>query len=128
MHVVVERCFALRRGFWGLFADGVDLMTLNSAVDQARTGIKVKDLAGRDTTELYQAEALVACFSNELLWSGRRSDDERREALAEICASWGVPVPARYDASLAEAVSTELDQLLQHWNQLSAGEALTLTI
>ena len=126
IHLVVEQVFRLRNGFWGLFAQGVDLMTLNKAVDRARTGIKVKDLAGRDTTELYQAEALVACFGNEMLWSGPKVPQERRETLAEGCEKWGVPFPARYNDHDAGKADAELGELLVQWNQLRAGESLTV--
>jgi hypothetical protein len=126
VHLVVERAFGLRHAFWGLLAEGVDFAVLNTAAERARTGERVRDLAGRDLRELYLAEALVACFTNELVWTGERTPAERRAAVAEACARWGVPVPDAFGDALTADVLRELAGLWDRWERLPPGGRLEL--
>jgi hypothetical protein len=125
IHLVVEKVFGLAEGFWGLVDAGVDFRSLNDAAERARTGVKVKDLAGRDLTELFQAEALVAWFTNEMLWSAAKTPEERGLALAEACATWRVAVPTYIEAQMKEA-DAELADLSARWHQLEEGGSLLL--
>lgn len=119
-HWFVERAFALRRGFWGLVAEGLHpeaLQELAKAAGHASASrARVPDA---EIVELLQAERIVECFEADL-WSGGSGAEAGLLALAETaCASSHVAMPAVPPGAVA-TVREGLGAFAREW--MAAGE------
>lgn len=110
-HHVVESGLAMRSGFWGLVADGVDFSTYG----------KPRGLEGRDVTELNQAEGAVAAATIRLTVP----EVDALEYLRECCERASVAVPAVSAASL-DALLVACRETEARWLALGVGEALAV--
>jgi hypothetical protein len=116
-HLVAERGLRLRRGFWGMVADGMEPGHLRGVSDHLAAGGDATGL-----TELLQAEAAVA----HLLGGPDATPEERLAALAAMLAARGVPgLPATGEDVVR--LRAEAAALAAEWARLAPGEALHLT-
>ena len=113
VHLVVERDFGVREGFWGRVDRGVEPAKINE--EASRVGGKGKyAVFGPDQRELLLAEALANCG-----WFLPGADDAARRAeLARQCAEVGIEVPARVTAAALAETERRLRELQARWRTL----------
>ena len=122
VHWVIESRLGLVEGFWGLVASGVDPARVSKAAERIATGVHLRDLTARDTSELVQAEMLTAAV-NALGW---QSPHEALAALVESCEGFGVELPEGFDAGRLTSVAAEVDSWAERWRALWPGDSLEL--
>jgi hypothetical protein len=120
-HWVVETGARLTHGFWGLVADGLDPARVNKMADRIASGVTLRDMSGRDTTELIQAESLTAAVDQLRFGSA----EQAIVGLAEACDRFGVePPPVRAsDLTMMDGRSNDLQRA---WFGTPEGTALEL--
>ncbi|MCX4243477.1 hypothetical protein [Paraliomyxa miuraensis] len=118
VHLLLERRFGLRQGFWGRVADGVDVARINAAAN--REGGKGKYAGfGDDLRELYLAEALAGAP-----WSLAELDDAALlQMLHAQVSSTGAPAPA-LSVALVTEIRAELEAVRQRWRAQAPKGAL----
>lgn len=109
VHLLLERRFGLRQGFWGRVAAGVDVARINAAAN--RKGGKDKYAGfGDDLRELMLAEALAGAP-----WSLVELDDAALlEQLTATMAETEAEAPA-LTVELVARIRAELEQVRQQW-------------
>lgn len=111
-HLAVERALGIRRGFWGLLAEGVDWERVNDAAGRGGKGV-----LGTDVAELRLAEAAVA------LVAGTPGAD--LDALRSAYAAEGIEPPADL-ADRVGAARADLDDLAGAWAEVPVDGQLLL--
>jgi len=112
LHWLVETDLGLDRAFWGLVADGMDF----AAASEAAHG--ESPLAGRDTTQLMQAEAAAAAVNARLTLDG--VDDAYCVAYArELCVRQEVVLPEGFDEGAVARLAGSLRGLSEEWTALA---------
>jgi hypothetical protein len=120
-HWVVETGARLTHGFWGLVADGLDPTRVNKMADRIASGVTLRDMSGRDTTELIQAESLTAAVGQLRFGSA----EQAIVGLAEACDRFGVePPPVR--ATDLTTMEGRANDLQRAWFGTPEGTALEL--
>lgn len=124
VHLVVESAFGLRRGFFGLVAEGVDPVRVNAEANR-RTGADKYRGFGEDRRELLLAEQITA-----LPWfpiPGAEETDEGREArIADACSAIGIDVPPSVSPARIGAARVALEQLRERWRAIGEKGAIGL--
>jgi hypothetical protein len=124
VHLVVERAFGVKNGFWGRVDAGVDPLRVNAMAN--RTGGPIRDKYagfGDDLSELLLAEALA-----NLSWPIPELTDSDRMKMAEAeCAKHGLSLPASVTIDSLGTVRAELDELRKRWRALIPKGTLELT-
>jgi hypothetical protein len=120
-HWVVETGARLGHGFWGLVAEGLDPKRVNKMADRIASGITLRDLSGRDITELIQAESLTNAVGQLRVASAEQAIVE----LAGACERFGVepPVVRAVDLTTMEG---RVGDLQRAWFDTPEGTALEL--
>lgn len=118
VHLVVERAFGLRDGFWGLVAQGVDFGLVNAVASHEGGKDKYRSIlektGGSDLKELYLAEGLAAVH-----WSpGPLQDPDPIATLRRACAELELDPPAALTPATVDAVRGELARLHGEWRGL----------
>ena len=115
-HFAVETELGLRRGFYGLLADGWDIPDTEG-----------RGLRGKLPPEAVVVEHVVSLFDRERSGGNEPLDaGSFHEQLGQMVASSGLSAPPRFgDAQLA-AVRARADALHRSWSELPAGETLEL--
>ncbi|MEO1731790.1 MAG: hypothetical protein AAFR64_13790 [Pseudomonadota bacterium] len=125
VHFVVESELEMKRGFWGLVADGMDPEAVGTMAAAAGHASANRAAAPDDSiVELLQAERLVECFEAES-WSGD-ADDEGIMAMAE--AGWSasyVPAPEEVREKTG-AIRAGIMAFSQEWRDVAVGASMTL--
>jgi hypothetical protein len=119
VHLVLERRFGLRHGFWGRVNAGVDPSRINAVAN--RKGGKGKYAGfGEDLGELYLAEALAGAP-----WGMAELSDADVLAmiLANVVAS-GVPAPAELVPATIAEIRRELVETRRQWHAQAPKGAL----
>jgi hypothetical protein len=113
VHLVVERDFGVRDGFWGRVDRGVEPAKINE--DASRVGGKGKYGGfGPDLQQLLLAEVLANCG-----WFHPGADDEARRAeAARQCAEQGIELPARVTVAALAQTDARLRELQVKWRGL----------
>ncbi|MCJ2183208.1 hypothetical protein MTR62_10960 [Novosphingobium sp. 1949] len=126
VHFFVERGLGLKRGFWGLLAEGHhpdDLARL--ACEAGHASAARAQVPQNIIVELLQAERLVECFEADA-WSGA-GDNAALGAMAQAgCAASHVPLPALRDEDL-DRVREALTQFGCEWMDAPVGFVARLT-
>jgi len=113
VHLVVERDFGVRDGFWGRVDRGVDPAKISEQAN--RMGGKGKFAGfGDDLRELYVAEALAAAA-----WSpSGETLEERHAQLVAAYASAGLPLPQSVTVTGLGESARRLAELTLTWRGL----------
>jgi hypothetical protein len=125
VHLFVERELGLRRGFWGLVAEGrhpEELQALAKAGGHAsasRAGVPAADIV-----QLLQAERLVECYE-ALLWGGGGTLDDMLAMAHPACASSHVACPPVSEAQHATAIQT-IGSFAEQWRVAPKGHVAEL--
>lgn len=122
VHLVIERRFGLRHGFWGRVAAGVDPSRVNALAN--RTGGKDKYAGfGDGLGELYLAEALAGAP-----WGMTELSDAELLAMlqANVDAS-GTPSPLPLTVALVAELRDALAQARRQWQAQAPKGALRLS-
>jgi hypothetical protein len=122
VHWVVESEMGLDHAFWGMVADGVDPTRVNKAAERIATGVRLRDLTGRDLTQLIQAEHLAACLDRSS-WAG---PGESVAYVAEQCHAFGVPGVAGLDDAAVGRMVVRVDALNRRWQATPPDAGLVL--
>jgi hypothetical protein len=120
-HWVVETGARLSHGFWGLVADGLTPTRVNKMADRIASGVTLRDMSGRDTTELIQAESLTAAVGQLRFGSA----EQAIVGLAESCDRFGVEPPLVRATDLT-TMEGRADDLQRAWFDTPEGTALEL--
>jgi hypothetical protein len=125
VHFFVERDLGLKRGFWGLVADGLDpAMVQALAATGGHASAKRAGAPDPAIVELLQAERLVECFE-AAAWGGG-ADDAAIMAMAEPAwAAAQVPPPAGAPAKFG-AIRKALDAFIEDWSTAADGATFAL--
>lgn len=100
VHLIVEQALGLRRGFWGMVADGVDPGQVQEIAKAAgHASAKRAQIPDRSIVELIQAERIVECFEADL-WGAPADCDTFRSVADAACSESFVPTPALSDESI----------------------------
>lgn len=114
VHYAVERHLGLRRGFWGLVAEGIhpeDIVEMAKAAGHASASRA--QTPESSIVELLQAERIVECFEADL-WGGAAEMETLLETISVACAFSHVPIPV-IQAAEVEAIRGELAKLTAQW-------------
>jgi hypothetical protein len=120
-HWVVETGARLSHGFWGLVADGLAPTRVNKMADRIASGVTLRDMSGRDTTQLIQAESLTAAVGQLRFGSA----EQAIVGLAEACDRFGVEPPLVRAPDLT-TMEGRADDLQRAWFDTPEGTALEL--
>lgn len=124
-HFFVESELAMRRGFWGLVAGGMDpgavgaLAAAGGHASASRAGTPAAGIV-----ELLQAERLVESFEAES-WSGGQSDAGIMAMAEPGWAASQVPPPAGVPERLG-AIRERIADFSKDWKAAAVGEAMVL--
>jgi hypothetical protein len=117
LHYLVETELGLRRGFWGLVAEGVDFEALNAKTkNPAQAGLP------GDVTELLWSEAVAGALMLSLM-APELEADACLEQAAHNSAKWAIE-PPRVDAPAFRRLQERLDELTREWRSLGEEGAL----
>jgi hypothetical protein len=122
VHWVVESEVHLDQGFWGLVASGVDPTRVNKSAERIASGVRLRDLAGLDLTQLIQAEHLSVLVSRAT-WS---SIDDAITYVNDQCESFGVDRPEGLDPRSAERMVQRCAELNRNWQAVAPDAGLVL--
>lgn len=124
VHLVVESAFGLRRGFFGLVAEGIDPVRVNAEANRLTGPDKYRGF-GEDRRELLLAEQIAA-----LPWfpvPGAEETDETREArIVDACSAIGIDMPPAVSPARIGAARVALEQLREQWRAIGAKGAIRL--
>jgi len=123
VHLVVERAFGVKNGFWGRVDAGVDPARVNAMANRIGGRDKYAGF-GDDLRELYLAETLA-----NLSWPIVELSDEDRKNLALAEASkHQIELPSNVTIDSLRTVREELDLLRGRWRLLGQKGTLELNI
>ena len=120
-HWVVESELGLDEGLWGLVASGVDPSRVNKAAERIATGVRLRDMTGRDTTQLMQAEFVTAALG--------RTDRSPAGAVAyvvEQCDEAGISGVDGLDVAAVERMAARAEDLNRRWQAIAPDAGLVL--
>ena len=124
VHLVVESAFGIRRGFFGLVAEGIDPVRVNAEANRLTGPDKYRGF-GEDRRELLLAEQLAALPSFPI--PGAEETDESRYArIIAACAELGLGVPPAVSLERVAAVRVALEQLRERWRAIGEKGAIGL--
>jgi hypothetical protein len=110
VHLVVERDFGVRDGFWGRVDRGVEPAKINELANRGGGAGKYAAF-GEDLRELFVAEALA-----NAAWSVTGEDLATRHAqLVNTCANLAWPAPARFSVEALGEAERRLRELQAKW-------------
>jgi hypothetical protein len=113
VHLVVERDFGVRDGFWGRVDRGIDPAKITEYANRAGGKGKFAGF-GEDLRELLLAEALANCG-----WFLPGADDAaRRSEVGRQCAELGIELPVRVTAAALAETARRLRELQVQWQGL----------
>ena len=124
VHEIVERTMRLRRGFWGIIAEGVhpdDVLAMAKAAGHASA--RRAQVPQSHIVELLQAERLVECFE-AALWDGGVEADDLRQIARVACESSHVPLPPLDDPTIG-AIMEEVRALDAAWRSAALGHSIS---
>lgn len=125
VHLIVEQALGLRRGFWGMVADGVDPGQIQDIAKAAgHASAKRAQIPDRSIVELIQAERLVECFEADL-WGAPADCDTFRSVADAACAESFVPTPALSDDSIL-AIRDQIADFAKQWISAPVGTRFDL--
>lgn len=125
VHFFVEQAFGLRRGFWGMVAEGrhpEDIAALAKAAGHASA--KRASLPEPEIIELLQAERLVECFEADM-WSPGSEEALLLDVARTGCEASHVELPAIAEGAV-EMVRSRLTDFARGWVQAPPGHVATL--
>lgn len=126
VHIYVESELQLKRGFWGMVAEGIDPAAIQEIAKNAgHASAKRASPPAAEIVELIQAERLVECFEAEL-WSPGAAPDTFREIAEAACAASYVSCPDLPDRKI-EAIRAHIADFAEDWKALSEGQRVTFT-
>jgi len=122
VHLLLERRFGLRHGFWGRVAEGIDPSRINAMAN--KTGGKDKYAGfGEDLRELYLAEALAGAP-----WGmAELPDAELLGMILANVAGAGVAAPGELTLAAIAELRDELAEIRRQWQAEAPKGALRLT-
>jgi len=123
VHWVVESEAQLEAGFWGLVASGIDPTRVNKSAERIASGVRLRDLAGLDLTQLIQSEHLAVLVSRAT-WS---SIADLIAYVNDQCDSFGAPRVEGLDVASAERMITRSAELNRQWQAVAPDAGLVLT-
>jgi hypothetical protein len=115
-HLAVETVLGFRRGFYGLIAEGWDI------VDTTGKGAR-----GPLPEEAILVEHLVGLFDSERLGGSGLPAEEFNEQMAQICGSRGMAPPREFGDEELKVVRARRDMLHDRWRALQRDRALDLS-
>lgn len=125
VHLIVEQALGLRRGFWGMVADGVDPGQIQEIAKAAgHASAKRAQVPDRSIVELIQAERIVECFEADL-WGAPADCDTFRSVAAAACSESLVPTPALSDESIL-AIRDQIAAFATDWISAPVGTRFDL--
>jgi hypothetical protein len=125
VHLIVEQEMGIRRGFWGLIAEGVAPGDIQEIAKAAGHASAARPLPARaEIVELLQAERLVECFEADL-WSTPADFETFRGVFAAGCAASLVPALAIDDAKIA-AIRARIAAFAKDWTVAPEGARFEL--
>ncbi|MBY0421269.1 MAG: hypothetical protein K2Q06_03120 [Parvularculaceae bacterium] len=120
VHFVVEDALGMKRGFWGLVADGVDPQAIAGMASAAgHASAKRARQPDASIVELLQAERIVECFEADL-WSGPTDSDVFRSVVVAACGASHVSAPVLKD-DLIESIRTRIIDFAKRWRAAPLG-------
>ena len=121
LHYVVETRLGVRRGFWGLVADGVNFGFVSRAADQIHAGAAPAPGTDPDVdvVELVQVECVARALDGD-------TDADCLARARRSCAEHEVPVPEMLTAESLGLLRAEVRDLAARWRALAAGRSLVL--
>jgi hypothetical protein len=124
VHLLVEEALGLRRGFWGMVADGADPAAVQDIAKAAgHASAKRAKEPDPQIIEILQAERIVECFEADL-WSGPSDLEAFRSVAAAACAASFVDCPSLDDATIT-TVRERLAAFSQKWIAAANGAEFT---
>lgn len=100
VHFIVERALRLRRGFWGMVAEGTAPIEIQEMAKRGgHASASRPQSPAPEIVELIQAERLVECFEADL-WSGTADNETFRDVASAACAHSFVPCPLLDDVMI----------------------------
>ncbi len=103
VHLIVEGAVGLKRGFWGMVAEGVAPTEIQEiAKAGGHASASRAQPPAPEVVELIQAERLVECFEAEF-WGTPADHETFREIAATACGHSYVPCPPLGDDLIALA-------------------------
>ena len=115
-HFAVESELGLRRGFYGLVADGWDLADFGTPWPR-----------GPLPTDTLVAEFLVGCFDTARAAATPLTAADCNRSAATYFAAAGLPLPVPITDDAIARLRDRLADLVWRWHALPAGDALELS-
>lgn len=125
VHVIVETRLKLKRGFWGIVADGMipeDVGALAKECGHASS--KRAEIPGEEIRDLLIAERTVECFEAEM-WSEPSDFATFRSVQKAACASSHVEMPPLSDEDISY-IREKLQLSFEKWRSLQIGETMSM--
>jgi hypothetical protein len=125
VHWAVEKELGLKRGFWGMIAEGVapaDIQEIAKAGGHASASRA--EVPATEIVELIQAERVVECFEADF-WGAPAHNETFREIAAVACAHSFVPCPTLNDEAIA-SIRARLAAFAKEWMAAPAGKRFDL--
>lgn len=125
VHLAVEQELGLKRGFWGMIAEGVapaDIQEIAKAGGHASASRA--EVPSAEIVELIQAERVVECFEADF-WGAPADNDTFREIAAVACAHSFVQCPALNDDAIA-SIRARIAAFAKEWMAAPAGKRFDL--
>jgi hypothetical protein len=120
VHLIVEQAMGLKRGFWGMVAEGVDPAEIQEIAKAAgHSSAKRALVPDPSIVELIQAERIVECFEADL-WSTPADCDTFRSIAEAACSQSLVPTPALSDEAIL-AIRAQIAGFAKEWTAAPAG-------
>lgn len=125
VHLIVEQALNLRRGFWGMVAEGVDPAEIQEIAKAAgHASAKRAQTPDPSIIELLQAERIVECFEADL-WSTPADCDTFRSVANAACSDSFVPTPALSDETIL-AIRAQIAGFAREWTAAPVGARFDL--
>jgi hypothetical protein len=125
VHLAVEQALGLKRGFWGMIAEGVapgDIQEIAKVGGHASASRA--EVPAAEIVELIQAERVVECFEADF-WGAPADTETFREIAAVACAHSFVPCPTLNDETIA-SIRARIAAFAKEWMAAPAGKRFDL--
>ena len=125
VHLAVEQALGLKRGFWGMIAEGVAPAEIQEiAKAGGHASASRAEVPTAEIVELIQAERIVECFEADF-WGAPADNETFREIAAVACAHAFVPCPTLDDDAIA-CVRANIAAFAKEWMAAPAGKRFDL--